>query len=175
MLDMACNSPYTGGLTATLRGWPIWPGTCQATAGALQASYRLERRESRRRGSQRCGTRTIGTSSSQSQIGPGNGTGRRAPSTRAEPSAFFLPLGLVSPNWTTRGSMLRRRNASASLWMPHESELTAQTSPRCVSMCAPRGHRATRAGPNSFSPALTALNHLELANTGTLRSVATKF
>src|SRR5260370_765476 len=61
----------------------------------------LERLESRGRGSEKCGTKTIGTSSSQSQTARGSDTGLRARSTPAAFSVCFQQLGLACLNSMT--------------------------------------------------------------------------
>src|SRR5271165_2120665 len=101
-----------------------------------------ERPESPRRGSERCGIRTIGTSSSQSQANPGRGGDLRDPFTPAAASAYCLPLALASPNLTTPESTWKLPSAWACPLTPPELALTVRMSPRCVNLRAPHASPA---------------------------------
>src|ERR1017187_375186 len=105
MLDAAVDVPYTGS-----------SGSCEcreATGRAVGASHAYSVLSLERRGSERCGTRTIGTSSSQSQTNPGSGAVLRDLYIQTAQNECFQQLGLVSRNSTTRASIWKPLNGLA--------------------------------------------------------------
>jgi hypothetical protein len=113
----------------------VWPPVC---ASRLLLRHLNQVRLGR---GERCGTRTIGTSSSLSQAAPGNGTARRARSVRAAPSVCSQPWASASPNWAMPGSTWKPRSSSACLWTPRALDRSAPTFWRCATLYAWSGSR----------------------------------